>query len=209
MRKSFIFLQSTVSQEALVSAVRGSFDQLRDFRAKNCSISLSDILMSVFAMFHLKYASLLDFDKQSKASISNLQTLCGIKQVGSDSCIRKVLDKLDWQLSRNIFIECFSYLKKLGLIKEYTYLKKYVLVSADRVEYFSSKKIHCEGCLSKTHKNGEVTYHHSMLCAVIVHPGQSEVFIVGSEPIQCQDGEQKNDCERNANKRLMNWLSIH
>lgn len=41
----------------------------------------------------------------------------------------------------------------------------------------------------------------------MVHPNQSEVFIIGTEPIQQQDGTQKNDCERNASKRIINWLS--
>ena len=40
-----------------------------------------------------------------------------------------------------------------------------------------------------------------------VHPDQSEVFVLGTEPIQCQDGVEKNDCERNSKKRLLNWLS--
>jgi hypothetical protein len=46
-----------------------------------------------------------------------------------------------------------------------------------------------------------------MLCAAMVHPDQSEVFVVGTEPIQRQDGDDKNDCERSAMKRLLSWMS--
>jgi hypothetical protein len=41
-----------------------------------------------------------------------------------------------------------------------------------------------------------------MLCAALVHPAQSAVFVVDVEPIVRQDGATKNDCERNAAKRL-------
>jgi hypothetical protein len=207
MRKSYSLLQSEISQDRLISDIRQGFDQIKDFRASNCSFTLSDILMSVFAMFSLKYESLLEFDNQSESSLSNLQTLFGIKSVGSDSCLRKVLDKLDWKALRSLLADRFLYLKKLGIVKQYYYLDGHTLVSVDGVEHFSSKRIHCDCCLSKTHKNGETTYHHSMLCAVMVHPQESEVFVMGTEPIQCQDGVQKNDCERNAKKRFMGWLS--
>ena len=42
-----------------------------------------------------------------------------------------------------------------------------------------------------------------MLSAAIVNPNQSVVFPLAPEPIQRQDGETKNDCERNAAKRLL------
>jgi len=41
---------------------------------------------------------------------------------------------------------------------------------------------------------------------VIVHPAEKEVFPIEIEPIIKQDGEQKNDCERNAAKRLCEKL---
>ena len=41
-----------------------------------------------------------------------------------------------------------------------------------------------------------------MLCAALVHPEKREVFIMDVEPIIQQDGAAKNDCERNAAKRL-------
>jgi hypothetical protein len=37
---------------------------------------------------------------------------------------------------------------------------------------------------------------------VLVHPAHSEVFPLEFEPILKEDGTQKNDCERNAMKRL-------
>jgi hypothetical protein len=42
-----------------------------------------------------------------------------------------------------------------------------------------------------------------MLGAVLIHPDFSEVIPLAPEPIQRQDGQTKNDCERNAARR---WL---
>ena len=42
-----------------------------------------------------------------------------------------------------------------------------------------------------------------MLGAVLVHPEEREVFPLAPEPIAKTDGSKKNDCERNAAKRLL------
>jgi hypothetical protein len=62
---------------------------------------------------------------------------------------------------------------------------------------------HCPQCGEKHHRNGTTTYYHQMLGAVLVHPDHSEVFPLAPEPILKQDGARKNDCERNAAKRLL------
>src|SRR5665811_2454757 len=79
------------------------------------------------------------------------------------------------------------------------YLDDYYLFSIDGTGYFSSNKIHCKSCCTKTNsKTGEVTYHHQMLSGAIVHPDLKEVIPFAPEPIVKQDGETKNDIERNA-----------
>ena len=59
--------------------------------------------MSDFAVFSLKYESLLRFDSDSRGGLvttleNNLQTIYGIKIVPSDTTMRERLDKLDPQL---------------------------------------------------------------------------------------------------------------
>jgi hypothetical protein len=198
-----------VTYDSQISDLRHEFDQIKDPRASNCSYALTDLLMSVFAMFSLKYESLLDFEKQTQATTANLKNIFGIKKFSSDSCLRKILDKVDWKELRSLYKKQFEKSKTLGVIDDYRYLTDYLLVSVDGVEHFSSKNIHCPSCLTRQHKNGQTTYTHSMLCAVLVHPQQSEVFVIGTEPIQQQDGREKNDCERNASKRLVDWLSTN
>src|SRR5207248_1258093 len=57
-------------------------------------------------------------------------------------------------------------------------------------------------CTTRKHRNGELSYHHSGLAAVLVHPQQKEVFPLDFEPVVNHDGGRKNDCERQAAKRL-------
>lgn len=207
MKPNYDELQKSISYDGQIKDLRQQFELIKDVRATNCSYSLPDLLMSIFAMFTLKYESLLDFDKQSNSAKNNLNKLFGIQKFSSDSCLRKVLDKVDWKSLRMLFKNQFNKLKQIGVVESYHYLGQYTLISIDGVEHFSSKKIHCDCCLTKTQKDNTITYTHSMLCAVMVHPEKSQVFVIGTEPIQCQDGSEKNDCERNASKRLIPWLS--
>ena len=52
------------------------------------------------------------------------------------------------------------------------------------------------------HPEEEVTYYHNMFCAAVVHPDKKLVLPLAPEPIMKTDGATKNDCERNASKRL-------
>ena len=87
------------------------------------------------------------------------------------------------------------------------YLNRRYIVSIDGTGQFSSKKVHCKNCCEKTHrKNAEVTYYHQMVGASLVHPDQKVVVPLAPEPILKGDGATKNDCERNASKRLLKDL---
>jgi hypothetical protein len=101
-----------------------------------------------------------------------------------------------------LFAKLFNKLSEAGVIKEYEYWKGQLLISSDGVEHFCSTKVHCNHCRTRAHRNGETSYHHSGLAAVVVHPDQEEVFTLDFEPILNADGAKKNDCERNAARRL-------
>jgi hypothetical protein len=88
-------------------------------------------------------------------------------------------------------------------LRNLRFLGGYYLLALDGTEYFSSHEIHCPQCMEKHHRDGKVTYHHQMLGAAIVCPGRKEVIPLMPEPILKQDGETKNDCERNALKRFL------
>jgi hypothetical protein len=80
------------------------------------------------------------------------------------------------------------------------------LLSIEGTGDFSSKTIHWKNCCKKHHKNGSITYYHQLLAAAIVHPAHRVVIPLAPEAILEQDGNHKNDCERNAAKRLLENL---
>jgi hypothetical protein len=71
---------------------------------------------------------------------------------------------------------------------------------------FCSSTISCPECCIKHARSGEVSYYPQLLGAVIVHPEQRVVIPLAPEPITRQEGASKNDCERNAAKRLLSAL---
>ena len=58
----------------------------------------------------------------------------------------------------------------------------------------------------KTRRGGSKTSSHQALGAAVVHPDHAEVLPLAPEPIRKEDGARKNDCERNAAKRLLEDL---
>ena len=88
-----------INQDTEVAKLRVLFEDVKDKRANNASHKLSDILMSGYAMFSLKYSSLLDFEQQNHLEKMNLQTLFGIKKVCSDTQLRDVLDGVNPDLT--------------------------------------------------------------------------------------------------------------
>lgn len=192
--------------DSLYKKLHQNFGQIKDHRGNNSSYKLADILSSAFAMFSLKSASLLDFTLRSQVEDQNLEQIFKISKVCSDTQMRQVLDKVSADRVRSLFSSVFKQLKGSSWFQSYVYFQQMVIVSIDGVEHFSSQKVNCKHCLEKEHKWGETTYSHAMLAAVIVHPEKREVLPIDAEPILQQDGCEKNDCERNAAKRLITNL---
>jgi len=184
------------------------FDEVQDRRRENSSYELSDALKSGYAIYSLKSPSLFYFRQKSEAEESNLKTIYGIRDIPSDNGLRKILDGIPSEELREAFALLFSRIKQEGLLKDYYYWNKHLVVSIEGVEHFSSKKISCPHCLQRTHRDGSRSNYHSMLSAAVVCPGEKEVFVMDNEPIVRQGGEQKNDCELNAAKRLLDKLQL-
>lgn len=208
MRQTYHQLQQAVCLDTEIATLRTWFTSFTDKRAANRSCSLPDVLLSAYALFALKYPSLLAFETQTQQEAHNLHTLFGVKNLSTDAQMRNVLDLINPTLLSPFWANTYQRLAKLGVLKSYRWLDKYLIVSVDGGEHFHSTQVHCPNCLVKTHRDGITAYIHSMLCAVLVHPQQAEVFVMGAEPIVCQDGATKNDCERTADKRLLEAMAL-
>jgi len=190
-----------LSADALFHLVRSGFATIPDPRGKDVDISLTDALMSAFAMFSLKAPSLLAFDKERAEG--NLHTIYGIERVPCDTHMREILDPVSPKVLRPVFKSIFRQLQRGKALEPMEFLDGHYLLALDGTAYFSSQTIHCASCLHKVHRNGAITYFHQMLGAAIIHPDLRAVIPLMPEPIVKQDGTAKNDCERNAAKRFI------
>ena len=190
-----------LSADALFALVRNGLADIPDYCPNDTDISLTDALMSAFAMFSLKSPSLLAFDKERSAG--NLQTIYGMKRVPCDTHMRERLDPVSPESLRPVFKSVFRQLQRGKALEPLVFLEDYYLLALDGTGYFASKTIHCASCLRKVHRNGSVTYYHQMLGAALIHPDVRAVIPLMPAPIVTQDGMDKNDCERNAAKRFI------
>jgi hypothetical protein len=190
-----------LSADALFRLVHTGFDNILDYRPAEAEISLSDVLMSAFAMFSLKAPSLLAFDKERAEG--NLHTIYGIQRVPCDTYMRERLDPIAPKVLRPVFTSVFRQLQRGKALEAMQFLDGHYLLALDGTEYFSSQTIHCAACLHRVHRNGSITYAHQMLGAALIHPDQRAVIPLMPEPIMNRDGTDKNDCERNAAKRFV------
>ena len=186
--------------DALIRQVRERFERIPDSR-RAPDFSLPDTLMAGLALFALKDPSLLAFCR--RPIDHNLRSVFGLQAIPSDTQFREIVDDVGPDDVRPVFTDLFRQVQRGKVLEDYVYIEGCYLIALDGVEYFCSKKVHCAHCMTRKHKNGEVSYYHQMLGAAIVHPDFHEVIPLAPEPIQRQDGHKKNDCERNGARR---WL---
>jgi hypothetical protein len=190
-----------LSADALFHVVQSGFATIPDPRGEDVDISLTDALMSAFAMFSLKAPALLAFDKERAEG--NVHTIYGIARVPCDTHMREILDPVAPKALRPVCTSIFRPLQRGKALESMACLDGHSLLALDGTGDFSSQTMHCTSCLQQAHRNGSVTYSHQMLGAALLHPDRREVIPLMPEPIGQQDGTGKNDCERNAAKRFV------
>ena len=198
-------LRKALSAPGLLREVRACFEELDD-PVRGRGFSLAECLMSGLAVFGLKYPSLLQFDRDARTDElvrDNLRRLYGIERAPCDTALRERLDEVAPRQLRSVFKRVFTLLQRGKGLEGFTCLDGHYLLSVDGTGYFSSSRVHCAQCCEKHHRDGRTTYYHQMLGAVLVHPAKRAVFALAPEPIVKGDGAKKNDCERNAAKRLL------
>lgn len=197
------------TQENLVAHIKETFEILPDNRSGHGvyqKYSMSDAALSAFSVFFLQSPSFLDHQRvlQKNLGENNVQGLFGVYQIPSDNQIRNLLDPVPADTLRPLYRKIFKGLQQIGKVKEFEVLNGTLLVALDGTEYFSSQKIHCECCSTKTLKNGKTQYSHTVVTPVIVSPHQADVIPLAPEFIKPQDGIDKQDYELAAAKR---WLA--
>jgi len=171
--------------------------------------SINDAVMSGFACMYFQDSSIKAFQErlQDEREMNNLNTMFGVENIPCDSQLRNILDFLDSEIFRPVFKDVFKRLQRGKQLKEYQVFPNTYLISLDGSQYYCSENINCASCLTTKHtdKNNKetVVYSHKVLMAALMCPGVKQVIPLMPEEIRNTDGQEKQDCEVNAAKRLL------
>lgn len=191
-----------LSADALISLLRKRFEAVPDGRREgSITYSMADALAGAFAMFSLKEPSLLMF--QNRKDQPAIEKLYQLDKIPSDSTMREILDGIEIEQLNEGFADVFYELQRGGVLKQFVVGDGRFAIAIDGTEYFCSDTIHCPQCMQRKVGNDKIQYYHQAVVATLVHPDLKTVITLAIEPIVKQDGETKNDCERNATRRLL------
>jgi hypothetical protein len=195
---------------ALIAQIRETFKHILPPSSGGRTYSDTDCLLSAFAMFHLKYPSLLQFDKDCRETHrrENIRRMYKVKDVPCDTTMRERLDVLSPHTLNRVLHGLIGVMQRTQVLQEWDVLQTKI-ISLDGTGFFSSPSVRCGNCCEKNGRDG-TTYYHQMLVGAIVSPYKKEVLPVLYEPVCKEDGALKNDCERNAALRwLKNFRSLY
>jgi hypothetical protein len=194
-----------LSLHPLIDGFKSNISDLPDNRrAANVNYQISDAALSTLACMFYKSSSLLKYQRlmQKRQYKNNLQTQFGVTEIPSDNQLRTIISNIEYDKFQPIFNNYLNRLQRGKHLSKFRFEDKY-LVALDATQYHSSETIKCEECLQKKKRNGKVEYSHQALQAIICHPDQKQIFPLMPEPIKNTDGDEKQDCEINAAKRLL------
>jgi hypothetical protein len=202
------YVPSALDGQKLLDTIFDFFGRVPDPRPRQASIQyeLDDVIKAAFAIFVLRFPSLLNFEEHLQKPVirQNIERIFQVTNVPSDTQMREILDEVAPRQLRIIF----KYLVGLALqskaLADYKFYEGKYLVAVDGTGFFSSSEISCASCLEKDQRKGtEKLYQHQMFCGAIVAPDQRTVIPLYPEQVGVDDGREKNDCERNAAKRFI------
>jgi len=161
VRNERIKMRKHLNADALLNSVRNGFDKITDHRSGEPNTSLTDALMSGYAVFSLKDPSLLAFDQRRQVYSHNLCTIYGIDSIPCDSTLRNILDNVEPNDLRPIFKNVFSKLQRGKALEQFAYMDDCYLLSLDGTGFFSSSVLHSPACMEKvSKKTGEIICYY-------------------------------------------------
>lgn len=200
-------IKKHLSFSSLKQAVAERVSALADNRQRGkVEYPLHDCCLSALAMMFFQdlSGSMLAFQRrlQNSNSRNNLKTLFDVQFIPKESQMKDVLDSIPYGSCYPIFSE---FLSRFQLAKKLESYHSYLL-ALDGTQYFESESISCNQCLTKKLKTGNTLFYHQALAATMVHPDHRQVIPFAPEPIKNVDGSKKQDCERNAGKRIIDRI---
>lgn len=188
------------------------FSTIPDWRQeKKVNISIHDALMSGLACMYFQDPSLLQFQQrlQEEQHRNNLITLFDVQTIPKETQMREIIDNLSSDYLEPVFKDYYLRLQRSKHLEAFQIFPSLYYFPMDGSQFFSSKDIHCEQCLTKEHRDGSKSYAHQVLQGGIAHPDCAQVIPFMPEQIVNTDGSSKQDCEMNAGKRYLKNLREH
>jgi len=185
------------------------FGEIPDSRDRNrVDWLMPDVLLSAYAMFFFQFPNMLKFQQgmKQKKGRSNLETIFKVSEIPSDSQMREIIDGIPIEPIRALLPKLFEQMRRIGWTNRFVTAvdgKGYYTLALDGSEYFHSEKIECPSCLRRQDKNEEIHYSHSIVSGTLVKEGTHQVLPLDVEEVRNSDGTEKQDCEINAAKRLI------
>ena len=161
-----------------------SFSDIPDSRRHSkCVHSRHDVLMSALACMFFQYPSLLHFQTrlEQQHQRNNLRNIFKVDNIGSNNQLPDVLDNISSEALLPILKDFHEKLRQHNHLEDYAILPNVLMCTIDGTQYHSSTSVHCDGCLTKEHKRGELTYSHDVLQGAIMHPDKMQVIPVMPE----------------------------
>ena len=128
-------LRQHLSAPGLIGTLRQSFSAVPDTRRQgSVDHSMADALGAAFAMFHLKFPSMLGFDEAAHADprlIHNLRTLYRLGSVPSDTQMREILDRVPPEALRPAFEAIHAELQRGKVLEDFVSLEGRYLLAID------------------------------------------------------------------------------
>ncbi len=194
---------------ALRSDLQNAITNILDPRRQaSITYQLHDCYLSAYAMFYLQDPALLEFQRRFQNTLqrNNLSSVFGVQAIPKDSQLRDLIDTRSYEPLKAVFPHWLERIRRAKRLEEYRYIDGKYLITLDGSDYFSSESIHCDKCLQSRTADASIRYHHQILQATIVRPGNKIVVPLSPEFVANTDGASKQDCETNASKRLIKRL---
>jgi hypothetical protein len=202
----------TLTFDAFRDLLATTFTQIVDSRdPRRITWEMPAVLMSAFAMLFFQQPSLLEYQRrmQQRTGRSNLERVFQVEELPSDTQMREILDGVPTEPLRRVLPQTFEQMRRVGWTTRFVTEvggEKYYPIILDGSEYFHSTQIHCPSCLQQRQANGETHYSHVVVAATLTRAESHAILPLDAEEVRNTDGQQKQDCELTAAKRLVKRL---
>lgn len=177
--------------------------ELPDFRERK-QYEIAELIIGAIAMFLFKEGSrnAMNSDRKETKFSKNYYRLFKFNLPHMDT-----VDDL-FRILKEDELEALKSALVAGLIEQkvfrkFRFLGKSYIIAIDGTGIASFDHKHCEACLTKTSKNGKITYFHTVMEAKLITSNGLSISLATEWISNESKGEyDKQDCELNAFKRL-------